>query len=311
MRRDIKWVSPFRAPRLVEQRDVTVCVATLFQWNYRPVGEPTSFGRAAILMTDRKITIGDIEYEPPQAKIAKVSDRALIAVAGDYSLHSEAIARTEAQLKRRPDTAPYALALIYGQAIQEIKRKQAEDMVLAPIGLNLDIFHDQIREYPDAYSEGIKRQMQEYHGADVEALIVASDGAHAHILHVDRRGTVSNMNDLGFAAIGSGSWHAQSRLMQSKYVNYFYYPKALTEIFAAKRASEVAPGVGSKETDSFLVLSDHIEVILPDTYKKLDEIYRGKVDKFAKIEDEAVEELRLFMLELGVPPSGETKAGST
>ena len=82
--------------------------------------------------------------------------------------------------------------------------------------------------------------MQNYVGPDVESLVVASDGTNAQIIHVDSRGMTSNMNDLGFAAIGIGSWHARSRSMQSGYVNTAGFSKAITETFAAKRSAEIA-----------------------------------------------------------------------
>ncbi len=197
---------------------MTVCVATLFVWDYGGREKPSLSG-TALIMSDRKITTDDVEYEPNQQKLAFITDRAVIAVAGDVSVHSEALRRTNEQVRRKSDTSPQTIAAIYGQAIQSIRQKQAEDMYLAPLGLNMDMFLSQQREYSDGFIDTIRSQMQNYIGPDVEALVVAGDGNHAHIIYVDSRGTASNMDDLGFAAIGIGSWHARSRLMRSGYVN--------------------------------------------------------------------------------------------
>lgn len=121
---------------------MTVCVAALFNFLY-----PDGLGKVAVVMCDRKITTGDVEYEPNQQKIAYVTKRAIITIAGDYSIHSEAIRLTTEQLKDRQDAAPQAVASIYGQAIQSVKRKQAEDIYLAPLGSNIDMFLAQQNEY--------------------------------------------------------------------------------------------------------------------------------------------------------------------
>lgn len=256
-------------------------------------------------MSDRKITAGDVEYEPNQLKIAFISDRALITVAGDISLHSEAIVRTNEQVRGRSDTTPQNIASIYGHAIQSAKQRQAEAIYLAPIGLNTDTFLAQQREYSDGFIERITQQMQNYVGPDVESLVVAADGNNAQIIHVDPRGMTSNMNDLGFAAIGIGSWHARSKLMQSGYVNTAGFSKAITETFAAKRSAEIAPGVG-KFTDAFVVFRNAIEPLRAEIYAKTMEIYDVKVRGRAEIEREAVDELQEYINQLaqqGVTPT--------
>jgi hypothetical protein len=230
---------------------MTVCVATLFNWNYGG-SDSLLLGRAALVMSDRKLTAGNVEYEPTQRKVALVTPMALITVAGEISLHSEAIARTIQQVANKPSLPRSSIGAMYAQAIQAIKRQRAEDRYLAPMGLNTDTFLAQQTEYSDTFVERITSQMQGYIGDDVEALVVASDGTNGHIIHVDSRGTTSNMDDIGFSAIGIGSWHARSKLMQSAYVNSCNFATAITQTFAAKCAAELAPGVG-KLTDAHIV----------------------------------------------------------
>jgi 20S proteasome alpha/beta subunit len=202
---------------------MTVCLATLLNWNYG-TREAPSVGKAALVMSDRKITAGDVEYEPNQQKIAIMPGRAtLIAIAGEVSIHSEAIKRTYDQSTGITNASPYQIATFYGQAIQAIKRRQAEDLYLAPLGLNTDTFVAQQRDYSDKFVDRITDQLQQYNGADVEGLVVGCDGERVHILQLDSRGNISAMDDIGFAAIGIGSWHARSRLMQSGYVNTHGY----------------------------------------------------------------------------------------
>ena len=89
-------------------------------------------------------------------------------------------------------------------------------------------------------------------GAD--ALIVGKDLDGAHIFVV-RDGQLSCEDAVGFAAIGMGSWHAESHLVSSGYAKTKPFPEMLYLAYAAKRRAEVAPGIG-KETDIFTVGPD-------------------------------------------------------
>jgi hypothetical protein len=125
--------------KVARRGDVTVCNAGLFDWNYGTVEVP-DWGRAGILISDRMITAGDVQYEPRQRKAAEIAPNVLLAIAGDYSIHSQAIKDTHKQLRGNVKPDPYDVALIYGRAIQAIKRRQAEDLYLSPLGLNTRYF---------------------------------------------------------------------------------------------------------------------------------------------------------------------------
>jgi hypothetical protein len=195
-------------------RPMTVCIATLFQWNYGTRENPV-WGRVALLVSDRQITVGSFEYEPPQLKIASITDRALIMIAGQYYMHTEAILMTNQQVRRDSSTKPMAIASIYAHSIQSIRRREAEDTFLAPLGLNTDTFLAQQHEYSSAFVKKITGQLQGYAGNQADSLLVASDGDDVHLVNIDSYGMIKYMNDVGFDAIGSGAEHAKSRLMQS------------------------------------------------------------------------------------------------
>lgn len=116
---------------------MTVCVAILFTYNYGTVSEP-KFGKGAITASDRMITAADVQYEPQQQKIAYFG-KSLVLVAGDIGIHSQAIRDTEKEMRGR-ELSPHDVAIIYGRAVQAINRRQAENEILAPLGLNTDMF---------------------------------------------------------------------------------------------------------------------------------------------------------------------------
>ena len=76
---------------------MTVCIAALFRFNYALLGSPPELGVAAIALSDRMVTAGDVEYEPQQLKIAHITPRTIVMIAGEYSIHSQAIQATHKQ----------------------------------------------------------------------------------------------------------------------------------------------------------------------------------------------------------------------
>jgi hypothetical protein len=114
---------------------VTVCIAALSQWNYGTRANPDP-GHLVIVLTDRMITAGDVQYEPQQTKHAHITPNILLVIAGDYSTHSRAIKKITEHFQIIPSASPESVAIFYGRSIQELKLKEAEDLYLAPLGLN-------------------------------------------------------------------------------------------------------------------------------------------------------------------------------
>lgn len=278
---------------------MTVCIAAGFLWNYAKPGGPDEYRRAAIVASDRMITAGDVKYEPNQRKRAEIFEGTLVLVAGDVAYHSAALTATYTQTG--DNAAPETIATIYGQAIQNIKRKEAEDLYLAPLGLNTDTFIAQQREMSDSFASTLREQMQNHRSEEVAALVIGGhavrDRRSVRILEINTHGMVSAHDDVGFAAIGSGAWHAKSRLMQSGYVNTLYFPAALGFVFAAAKAAEVAPGVGS-HIDMAVVFEDHVENLRPDIAAELPKIYKRYHDSSRKLAMDTVFELRDFIASL-------------
>lgn len=275
---------------------MTVCIAALFTWSYPPTmgGSVPTFGRAAAVLSDRMITAGDIQYEPQQLKIATISPRILLLIAGDYSIHSQAIKDTQKQTRNILDATPHNVALIYGHKIQAIKQRQAEDLYLAPLGLNMDTFLAQQRDLSEGFVQSITSQIQNFKGEDCAALVVGSDGENAQIYEIDHNGTVHCRDDVGFAAIGIGAGHALSRFMQAGYVNSVDISRALAASYSAKKNAEVAPGVG-KATDIHLVFKDNIEPLWSEIAEKLDELYAAYEKRRSELADQVVAELIAFL----------------
>lgn len=106
-----------RPPLRSRENPVTVCVACLFNF----VFGKDDVAKAAITASDRQLTAGDIEYEPPQAKIAALTKRAIVLVAGDFTLHIEAIQKTQRALTAVPENDPAVIAEMYASQLRSIR----------------------------------------------------------------------------------------------------------------------------------------------------------------------------------------------
>jgi len=100
-------------------------------------------------MSDRKVTVGDMEYEPNQTKVASFGN-CLVLVAGDLAIHSQAIQDTDKELKSR-HLPSRDIAIIYGRAIQAVNARHAESEILAPLGLNTDAFQAKQKDFSQGF----------------------------------------------------------------------------------------------------------------------------------------------------------------
>jgi 20S proteasome alpha/beta subunit len=220
------------------------------------------------------ISAGDVQYEPNQMKIGQFTDTTMIVVAGDFGTHSEAVKDTYRNIT--PTHLPENIAKIYAQSLQKIRRREAEDLYLAPLGLNTDTFLVQQKDMSDRVVSTLVEQLQNHRGQEVEALIAGTEVIRGipsmRLFSIDTHGVVTCCDDVGFAAIGSGGWHARSSLMQARYSSDCTFARALALTFAAKKAAEVAPGVG-RHTDLHIALRHKIEAVDAGTAARLNEIY--------------------------------------
>jgi 20S proteasome alpha/beta subunit len=292
-------------PKFRERSPVTVCVATLFRWNYAPPGKPEDLGAAALVASDRMITAGDVEYEPNQLKVAYISKNAVIVIAGQYPMHSQALKEMVKRADIKPETPPETIANLYGKAIQKIRMQLAEDAILAPFGMNTDTFIAQQRDMSQGFVDRITTQMQEFQGPSIEALVIGMDFNQAEIWGVDYQGTIRCYDDVGFNAIGIGAGHASLALMQVGYTNSWRFPDALAATYNAKKVAETAPGVGT-HTDIHLIGRHGWATLWDSAFTAVGRLYNEFLEKQAKLRLDSIAELskHLFSKE-GEKPDGE------
>jgi hypothetical protein len=146
----------------------------------------------------------------------------------------------------------------------------------------------------DHFINSITSQLQGHKGPELEALVIGTNGSQAEIWGVDELGSTTLYNDVGFAAIGIGAWHAKSRLMQQPYENDFTLAPALAAMLAAKKSAEVAPGV-STTTDWHIVTRNGFIPVWPNVLAKANALYDQYEAARLALAESAVSELQQFL----------------
>jgi hypothetical protein len=227
---------------------VTVCVAVLCNERDAPV----IFGAS-----DRMLTAGSIEFEPPQTKYVWLTRSIVMMIAGDVAFEAEVIreVRTEVQARVASEPANWWLvadvANLYARRFLEARRRLAEAVLLGPVGLDMDGFISRQAEMQPDFIRMLATELLNMQVPDAECLIVGVDPTGAHIYRgVFGRTTCEDV--VGFAAIGGGAGHAESHLMLQGHIRGTPLAEGMLSAYFAKRRGEIAPGVG-EATDMFMI----------------------------------------------------------
>jgi hypothetical protein len=203
--------------------------------------------------SDRMLTAGDIEFEPPKPKIAQLNSFVVALTAGDSAAHAAITSETQQALLQNSIFDVGRVAKIYANRFAAYRRGEAESAILAPLGLTTEEFlRRQHGMAPDLVSR-LTSDLQRYRGLeDTSAIIAGLDVRGAHLYVVSDPGFAVCNDGIGFAAIGIGQNHAESQFMFAKYTPSEKFEKALFLTYYAKKRAEVAPGVGNF-TDMFYI----------------------------------------------------------
>ncbi len=221
---------------------VTVCIAAICR---------TAEKQFVIIgASDRKVTAGDIEFEPDIQKIYPFAPHAphIVALtAGDTTAQKEICDYT---WLHRTQTVRDTVSA-YCRELGQYNLRQSEQKVLAPLGFTMKSFLASQRRLAPSFVENITYEIQR-NKAELETIICGLDGTSPQLYTVDEAGGSQLHTSLGFAAIGDGAWHAESQFMFAGYTPDLFLSRAMFITYLAKKRAEVAPGIGLK-TDFFFI----------------------------------------------------------
>src|ERR1700722_15759798 len=249
---------------------LTVCVAAICEDNI------------ILGASDRMVTAGDVEFEPPQTKVTFLTSSIAVMIAGDASLQLEIMYEVRNEVQVRVEAAPSNwwqvkdVANLYFKHFKKAKRTRTESAILDPIGLDYDSFITRQQELSSELVDKLATEVLNFEMSEIGTIVTGVDPTGPHIYVVSNRG-VACRDSVGFAAIGAGYWHANSQFMFAGHARSKPIPQTLLLAYAAKKRAEVAPGVG-EATDMFWIgpavgisfpVGDHVVGKLGEIYLRL------------------------------------------
>ena len=282
---------------------MTVCIAAICKAP-NPKGQPAPVPHPYMIIgaSDRMITAGDIEYEPPRWKIWNLGQYAAGLISGNATIQHELWERTNAGLMSGT-TTPFvrSIADAYAQHFVTYRRELAERSLLLPIGLNISEFLNRQKDLSPEMVEHLTIALRGYE-LDAETIICGVDTKGVHIFVVSDPGYVSILTGIGFAAVGMGQKHAESEFMVSRYTFDWSFEHALFLTYAAKRRAETAPGVG-QHTDMFVIGPHPIVVtIMPDNVvEEVKKTYDATDQKVKDARNEGLQKIEQWVQTFAAP----------
>jgi hypothetical protein len=250
---------------------MTVCIGALC--NDATIG---------IVASDRMVTstFPPIEFEHTRQKLTSVTNYCVILTAGNALKSVDIIPRVIASLGKTPNIT--TIAQTTKDFYQILRGNEAEELLLKPRTLTKEVFYTRGTSiFPPDLFNMIDHQFSQY-DYGLQLLIVGGDNNGAHLFQVSNPGTVNCFDTLGFHAIGIGALHAIQTFIAHNYKVSYSLEEAINIVYAAKKAAEIAPGVG-KETDiSFIDEKDIIHVdptIISEIAKIYDDVTKPKIEE--------------------------------
>jgi len=240
----------------------------------------------AVVAADRMVTYpGFIEFEHTGRKIVEPSTCAVAMIAGD-TLVGTRLAKDVVEQVSGADLPVAQIASRLAARYREVRQAEVEKNILLVRGLDLNGFYARHAGLNAQIVMLLDQQMAQFN-LGVELLVAGVDTGGAHIHSIHNPGVIDRQHDaIGFAAIGSGGIHAMQTMIGFRHSSAAELRETVFHVYAAKRRSEVAPGVGI-DTDVALVSASGVRFLTPEMLDRLSGLYAnyGKAAEDAQVKE--------------------------
>jgi hypothetical protein len=259
-------------------------------------------GKIVVTASDKMITLGGagragtLTYETLDWKLWKVAKTSLALVAGTPEIDILTRVRATADEAKTVADVAEQIRVDYHAAF----RARMVDEVLMPLlGIeSVEYFHD---KQTVLNRETVVEVVQETSRIDLGAtFIVAGVDTEAHIYQIRNPGTIQNCDALSYACAGAGNPHVEAVFARHRYTKYYPLSWAVFIAFAAKKAAEVAAGVGT-ETDMLIITQQGIRWIEYSQMASIEQIHKEWLAAHP-LPDTAFHKVEALHLEQSNPP---------
>jgi 20S proteasome alpha/beta subunit len=244
---------------------MTICAGALCKYQDKD---------AVVVISDRMMTSGDIEYPGPCPKIFPLpSSPSSLCLSADWiDVARMVVDETRRCLVATPINDIAAVARLYADNYANLRKRRAEQTLLSHLGLDADSFVARQNEFNQEIARDLEAAMADY-DLRVESIIAGVDSSGPHIYQVENPGVETCLDHSGFASIGSGSRQFETLFMSSGYHPGWELNQTLFLAYSAKKRAEVSPGVGS-DTDIRICTSNGIGHVEPGLIVGLERLYQ-------------------------------------
>lgn len=257
-------------------RAMTVCIAVSCE-----------DGKHVVAAADRMFTVGpplNVEFEPPLSKIEPMGAACVAMGAGNGLFVSEIFQRAKAANQSVPIATIPQIANSVKEEYAKYRDEKIEEQIIKPmLGPDFLAFRARGGTLP-AYLQpqsGLYQQIvvqSNQFNLNAELIVTGIDNAGSHVYYVGHPGTMVPFNKIGYNAVGSGASH-----VAIKFALDCLHPKTpladvLLAVYGAKKAAEVAPGVG-QETEIKVLSAGDIWTVPPDLMDVLKTVHNEGTKK--------------------------------
>lgn len=244
------------------------------------IGAICEDGKSAVVAADKMVTFGapmSLQTEPPTLKkIIQLTERSLLVFSGNTADGEEIVNGARPAFAANPNLSVSQQAEAVKNSYASHKQRRVEENILRPhLGTNFAGFAALMAQ---AQTSQILQQilgLVSQHNLQTDLLVAGMDESGAHIFAITHPGQLLPLATTGFGSIGSGGVHAGVRMSLGQHTKEASLVDTLYNVYEAKRASEVAPGVG-KLTDLAVLRDGKIYFAGPEQIEVLEKAHKEK-----------------------------------
>jgi 20S proteasome alpha/beta subunit len=244
------------------------------------IGAICEDGKSAVVAADKMVTFGapmSLQAEPPTLKkIIQLTERTLLVFSGNTADGEEIVTGTVPKISVDPKQPVRQIAEAVREAYANHKLRRVEENILKPLlGADFSKFQTLVSQSPTSQLLQQVLGLVSQHNLQTDLLVAGMDDSGAHLFAVTHPGQLIPLATTGFGSIGSGGVHAGVRMSLAQHTKSATLVDTVYNVYEAKRASEVAPGVG-KLTDLALIRDGKIFFAGPELFKALEQSHKEK-----------------------------------
>lgn len=250
---------------------MTICVASIY-----------GNGQGVIMVADAMLTSDAlaIQFEQKTPKIIPLTDKCMVATAGDALRPVELIERAMPEIEKAKSPTVSEIVRCLERCYKQMRHDKITTEILERRGIeNLEVFYQMQRQMIPDVAMTIQSEIDGYDwgGSGLDLLIGGMDSKGAHIHQLSNPGSSLPFDAIGYQAIGSGLPHAMTTFIANNYHSSMSLERALLIAYEAKKVSEKAPGVGSQITNISIISDKGHKDMTEEHVTRLEEVYKLKL----------------------------------